>query len=500
MSLNIYGQIDINSPATLDKANTTYRLINDISAKGTAFTITADNVTLDLNGHKIVYNENFSEEKVYGIKVVCNNATVKNGIIIQGKGSSSNSSGLILRSGSGHNINNLIIKVYGKNCRGIESYASKSEIHHIYIENHGTTSDIAYAPDCIYAESRNEAGMKIYDNILVKGHRGINLNFFGIYVDSPQKTYVYNNLIQHERTPGTKAPYGIALAKCRNVDVFNNQIISDNGRGIILDGLGQGVPRGTDYINVYNNRVDVQYSVMANSGQYVENNIYALRDRFSSGDNVIKDNIFMVENEVEGYLHAISIGSGATDPLMKNIKVFNNTIIARDQNNKAWGGPYIFYLQYVNDMEIVDNQYFTDGKFSNEGEYEFHVDHLIKSGNEKINPSNGVPSPPTGLTITKFLNSYLIQWEPNPEANVFEYIVYKDGQKLPISPRGGNFYVDVEVDGIHSYSISALTLNNIEGPKSNEISTNNAKNGWWDNSSVPSANGPTIPKGLRVTK
>jgi chitodextrinase len=44
-------------PYSLDKAGTTYRLMTDVSVEGTAFQITANGVTLDLNGHTVTYDQ-----------------------------------------------------------------------------------------------------------------------------------------------------------------------------------------------------------------------------------------------------------------------------------------------------------------------------------------------------------------------------------------------------------------------------------------------------------
>ena len=85
--------------------------------------------------------------------------------------------------------------------------------------------------------------------------------------------------------------------------------------------------------------------------------------------------------------------------------------------------------------------------------------------------------------------TYLLEWGSNSEADVFEYIVYRDGEKLPMSPRGGTFYVDVDVGGTHAYSISALTLSGNEGPRCSEVSTASAQNGWGD---------PAPPGRLRI--
>jgi hypothetical protein len=92
-----------------------------------------------------------------------------------------------------------------------------------------------------------------------------------------------------------------------------------------------------------------------------------------------------------------------------------------------------------------------------------------------IPPSSALAAP-TGFALAHCLNSYVLTWNANPEADVLEYVVYRDGAKLPISPRGGTFYVDVDaaLSGPHSYAVSALALSGLEGPRSAAISTASA--------------------------
>ena len=52
---------------TLGTANMTYILLNNVSAPGTCFVITKDNVTLNLNGHNITYATSPQTKPAFGI-------------------------------------------------------------------------------------------------------------------------------------------------------------------------------------------------------------------------------------------------------------------------------------------------------------------------------------------------------------------------------------------------------------------------------------------------
>ena len=486
------AEVLVTEPATLDKEGEYYRITRDITVSGTAFTITADNITLDLDGHIVTYNTD-SGSSCNAIRISSRGVTVNNGIIIQGSGKSSSSHAVSV-SGSNHEIHHLIIRVTGDRTRGISSNANSSSFHHNFINVQGTTDDIAYAPDCMFLEARNVGGLSVYDNILVDGHRGINFDLVGINTSTPARSKVYNNLIQPKRTPGCKQPVGIAMTHAFNVDIHNNQVISDDARGDYFSAYGLGSTLGVGDIDYHDNRVDVQYSIpVVGSVPYPENNVYGLNLRFHVHNINIENNIVMVENDVNGFNWAVKCGSGGTDPMMKNILIQNNILIARDSGGES-RGSYVFFWEEAEEVTCINNKYFTDGELQGSWIPDPIV-HFTFAGNSAISPVAYTPAEPSGLRLTKFLDSYLLQWDDNNQNQVYEYYVYRDGKKIPgISARGGTFYVDVDVGGVHTYSISALTLAGMEGPRCSEVSTTGAQNGWWGEQS---GNPPGPPGRLR---
>jgi len=232
----LHAQTNVTGPGTLSIDNETYTLTQNISVNGTAFSITGDNIILDLNDHVITYNNTSAGS---GIDVIGSNNTIKNGSIIQGSDQSGVSPAIMLR-GTGHTVEFMSIQVNGvidapeQHAAGIELFSSLTNIHHVYIENFGTTNNISYSPIGIYGDHRTTVGFTINDNIIYNSHQGIGLTFLGISAPNPTTTLIYNNLIQHTRTPGTKSPYGIGLGKSRNVEIYNNQIISDNAMSTII--------------------------------------------------------------------------------------------------------------------------------------------------------------------------------------------------------------------------------------------------------------------------
>jgi hypothetical protein len=469
---------------TLDRTGAEHRLDADLVADGTAVAITADDVTLDLNGHTITYDATATGGPAYGVYVAIgiDRVTIRNGTILQGPGRSPESPAIYLYGASWqagpHTIEDVIIRTTGERSNGIEAsegYSfNGSRIRRAYIEVRGDTKAIdGYGGDCILVTAENRGGVEISDNILVGCHRGIQIAQIG--TEAANRSEVHHNRIQHWRRAGSKAPYGILLAgKSHNVHIYDNQIISDDGRGIIVDGWGQGVPEGASGNSVYGNRIDVQYSTSATSGEYVENNVYGIRNRYSSGDNLFERNIVMVASDVAGDVFGFFIGSDEPDPLMRNIDVRDNTVIGRG-GTSGRNRSFAFQFSPAESVSMSGNRYLADEFIAGDGS----VVDLKKDGNSALSAPATDPAAPTGLRLARFLDSHVLQWDANKEADVYEYVVYRDGKRLPVSPRGGTFYVDVDAGGAHAYAVTALSLSGRESARSNEVSTANAANGWW---------------------
>jgi hypothetical protein len=458
-----------------------YRLEDDLTVDGTAVAITADDVTLDLNGHTITYNSKPADRSVYGVYVAIgiDRVTIRNGTIMQGGGKSADSPAIYLYGASWqagpHEIHDLIIRTSGFQSNGIQadnSYGfNGSRIHRNFISVTGGTDAIdGYGADCITVAAETRGGVEIFDNVLVGCHRGMQL--IGLGAQNANKSEIYRNRIQHLRRSGSKAPYGILLAgRSHNVHIRDNEIVSDDGRGINIDGWGQGVDEGASGNVIANNRIDVQYSSVATSGEYVENNVYGIRNRYSSGDNLFEGNTIIVTSEVPGDVFGFYIGSDEPDPLMRNIEVRDNTIIARKGRGNR---PVAVQLSASESIAITGNRYlaptFIDGKSD--------VRSLQADGNSPIADAAGEVAAVTGLGLRRFGDAYLLEWQAAPEAGPREFVVYRDGRRLPVSLRGGTFYVDVGVDGQHEYAVSAVDHDGREGPRSAPVSTAEASVGW----------------------
>ncbi len=493
--------IAVTGPGVLTVDGGYYVLTQDISAPGTAITINAENVTLDLNRNRITYNTSSGSGPYYGVYVPLGSGggdgyKITNGYIVQGAGASTGGAAVYVGGASWmfdpKEISYLVTYTHSYLSSGITAPLGygfyNGEVHHCYVLCDGGTNPSNGSGGTSIAMTANPYGnttpssVSIHDNIVVGPHRGPSLGYAGWMIDNPQKSYMYNNLIQHKRKlDGAKSAYGLNLAKCRNVDIYDNQIITDYGRGIMMDGYENTAVRGVDYCNIYNNRIDVAYTNECVGGFYPENRVYGIRCRYASGNNSFTNNVVMVENRVppgsNRWAWAFYIGSDSwsSGQYMENIEITGNTIIARKYGTNP--NPQCINFDVCKSVNVADNRYQTDGTFITDSS---QVTTLTQSNNTVFNPT-ATPSAaaPTGLRLTKFFNDYVLRWNDNPESDVLEYYVYKDGVRIPISSRGGTFYVDRNVTGTHTYSISALTLTGTEGPQCGPVSTTTAGNAWW---------------------
>jgi hypothetical protein len=151
---------DLNGPSfELDKLGTTYLVTRDITAPQSALNISAADITLDLGGHTIVYNDEamrlptdsfnrMIKESAFGVRVRARDIAkvrILNGTIIQGKGNDESSYGTIgfnpiyMSGGAGSEIAGVRCVYSGRQLSGIMTHWAGADItiHHNVIEDTG---------------------------------------------------------------------------------------------------------------------------------------------------------------------------------------------------------------------------------------------------------------------------------------------------------------------------------------------------------------------------
>ncbi len=347
------------TPFAADQANAEYVLDGDITADGTAITVSASNVVINLNGFTITYNETSPGE---GVSVSAWNKekiAVVNGSIIQGAAMSEGD-----EYGRGNNpvttyeiatdeehsvpdaqIANLYVKYGGRDVSGLRWSGGRTLIEQCTVEDiyeFGTLKNRHQGNDAI----RGGGNAIVRNNTVVNSrHRGI---------QAASDTEVYGNHVT-TRSIATNACGVFGYAQ-QNTTVYDNTIVArgEHALGICF------VSSGTDNIEIYGNCIDSQTTAIGeeyggdpacfeaatpcgnfavgfrttwggNNINFHDNEIHIATDSAYAGTYAVDGSSVVVDGKGRGLMIGISAGEVAT--------FANNTIevLDKDGTGKAYG-------------------------------------------------------------------------------------------------------------------------------------------------------------------
>lgn len=233
-AIRIPGDMSGPTPYILDQTDAYYILTEDIKAEGTAIEIAASGVTLDLDGHTVVFGDNTSEQ-VYGVRFADpGNTKLCNGHILQGKRSRDYSTAVSsLNRPVPTEIFGISTDVHLPNAFPLlMTHANKTEIHHNYIYSRVTEIECRHYPGNALMRIYTYGGdIHIHDNLLTEGcHWGISIR---ISSRSAKNIEIDYNDIQHHQ----QYVNGYALSPSSGALVHHNKVTS-SGRGVHLTGEG----------------------------------------------------------------------------------------------------------------------------------------------------------------------------------------------------------------------------------------------------------------------
>jgi len=231
-------------PFVLDKSDALYILTEDVVANGTAFVITGDNVTLDLNGHTVIFGGN-SDEQVRGVWVKNEvKATVCNGHIVQGAKSKEYSTAVESRwRVQPTEIFGISTDVHLKCAYPIKFLGAAADVHihhnHLYSRVTEIVSRHYPGNDLLRLDIKG-GNVHVHDNLLTEGcHVGLRLTGEGPNVEAD-----HNDIRHHQQYVNG---YAIA-ASCSGMRIHSNKITSC-GRGVHL--TGEGIQLYDNYLDIY---------------------------------------------------------------------------------------------------------------------------------------------------------------------------------------------------------------------------------------------------------
>jgi len=233
-AIRIPADMPGSTPYILDQKDAYYLLTEDIMAEGTAIEIAASGVTLDLDGHTVVFGDNTSEQ-VYGVRFADpGNTKLYNGHIAQGKRSRDYSSAISsLDRPVPTEISGISTDVHLPNAFPLlMTHANAANIHHNHIYSRVTEIECRHYPGNALMRVYTYGGdIHIHDNLLTEGcHWGINIR---ISSRSAKNIEIDHNDIQHHQ----QYVNGYALSPSSGAKVHHNKVTS-SGRGVHLTGEG----------------------------------------------------------------------------------------------------------------------------------------------------------------------------------------------------------------------------------------------------------------------
>ncbi len=235
----IPGDFQGNPPYILDKDNAHYVLTGDLVADGTAIQVEGKNITLDLNGHSIIFGNN-SPDQVFGVEINSESkCIVANGTIVQGEFSGEYSAAIrSYKNNHGTEICGISTDVHLRNAYPMMFRHGQLTVHHNDIYSRVTELKSRHYPGnallVVYGKGEN---IHIHDNLLSEGcHRGIS-------VSGPTGAKINHNDIRHHQ----QYVNGYAIAPGSGADVHHNKITS-TGRGVHL--TGEGTEFHDNYIDI----------------------------------------------------------------------------------------------------------------------------------------------------------------------------------------------------------------------------------------------------------
>ncbi len=333
-------------PFVLDKPDTTYILTQDIKADWIAIHIKAKNVTLDLDGHTITYDNKPELDKskvtpaykikphkfggiyTYGSKA---GARLFNGIIKQGAGKRPLAHGVNL-SGAGDEpeLAGLTIEVHGQRTACVFSFwegTRKGHIHHNLLLDRGKAEDIiTHRMGGLMAGSKDEtaaitlsvgAYFTTIDHNIIDGCR-----FRGIRFSEDQSIHadVFENDIYFEGKRH-KLSAGISAVQGSNFKIHHNRIF---GSGKFAHGIA--LRRNANWCKVYSNRIKV--TCTEDKGE-----ASGIRLEFGPWRHDIYDNTVVVYADADSPVRGIKAAYVKFDDT--NIDVHHNRVFAFSRHKNA---------------------------------------------------------------------------------------------------------------------------------------------------------------------
>jgi uncharacterized repeat protein (TIGR01451 family) len=330
-----WSVVNLSGPAVLDRSGETYVVTGDFSCAGTAFTIAAPGVTLDLGGHTIQYA--MGSAQGHGVWIApgwqsgtdknATDAEIKNGTFTQHATSTARYCDAIY----GNEVPNTAgPRIYGitfnthtacskgihlKECgSGVQIYSCVFNVSNLTYEPDQEICEAVRLIDAYYGTATTPGVVR--DNVINWASHGISV--VGNSGRKAQYVQIYGNVIHHHAPADfARNCMGIILFAADHCLVHDNTIQTESGQGILIDGTGAG---GADYNEIYDNNVDISENQAGDLHR-----VKGIFVRYGSDYNKIHGNTVICRSVLQNNIFPFVLGRVPNVELCYGNEVYNNT-------------------------------------------------------------------------------------------------------------------------------------------------------------------------------
>jgi hypothetical protein len=275
--------INVTVCGTLKYSDTVYIIQADIRTSGTCFTVLANNVTIDGQGHTIFYAESTDGNGI--INQGYNKTTIKNLNLVlnkSGPSGATNSAAIHLINGRDHNITFVNILTQDKTSdTGREHGIYLDDSENSSISNVLINTSNTYRSDGIYlyATTANRRGNTILNsNVYVYGLNSVGLDIYGINNGGIRDVFVENCSFYSQKSHGINIQSGIWGSG--DTSIINTTSLSQgtDKYGLYLNGAED------TFVMDSNISSPNSYDVVSNSGNHVCLNVSYFNESITGGN------------------------------------------------------------------------------------------------------------------------------------------------------------------------------------------------------------------------
>lgn len=281
-TINVSTSPNITSCKNLNAANKIYYLQNNISSDGTCLNITANNITINGQGHTIWYAQSSNGKGIYNKGY--NQTTIKNLSLIlnrTGLSGATFSHGINLENGYDHNVSNINLLIQGQTSGTGQSHGILfDDVEDSIIDNILVNTSNTYRSHgiYIYADNANRRNNKISDSeSYVYGSNSIGINLYGVNNGGVRDVIIENSYIYSEQSHGIEIDSG--TFGTGETDISNIVSISKGSStyGIYLYDSESTLIRDSNISSLNS------YDVRSNGGEHALLNVTYTNESVSAG-------------------------------------------------------------------------------------------------------------------------------------------------------------------------------------------------------------------------